>query len=113
MTEQFGNEPALLLSLAECHFTLATPANYQQAAGLYHQLISRSLPDAQGKFPSRYWQAWTRYLQICDLTNQHTDVILSRIASLKAEDSTLGGNPWAALLTALQDRYAAAKTTVK
>lgn len=113
LTGQFGDEPDLLMTIAECHFKLASAANDQQAAKLYHQLISRSLPDAQGQFPSRYWQAWTRYLQICDRTHQHTDVIASRIHSLKAEDPTLGGEPWAVLLKALQDRYAGSQTPIK
>lgn len=113
LLEQFVSEPALWLTLAECHFQLKIPANYQQAARLYHKVISRSLPDADGKFPSRYWLAWTRYLQICDLTNQHVDVIVSRIASLKAEDATLGGEPYASLLNALSARHAENATPVK
>ncbi len=113
LTGQFGDEPDLLMTIAECHFKLASPANFQQAAKLYHQIISRSLPDAKGKFPSRYWQAWTRYLQICDRTKQHTDVIASRINSLKAEDPTLGGEPWAVLLGSLFERYTASQTPIK
>lgn len=113
LVEQFESEPALWLTLAECHYQLKIPDGYQQAAKLYHQLISRSLPDAQGKFPPRYWHAWTRYLQVCDLTNQHTDVILSRIASLKAEDSTLGGEPYQSLLNALASKYTVTPHQVK
>jgi len=105
LAQQFESEPDLWLALGECHYRLELGANYQQAAKLFHQLIGRSLPDAQGKFPIRYWHAWTRYLQICDLTNQHTHVIVSRIASLKAEDPTLGGEPYASLLRALNAKY--------
>lgn len=105
LTEQFDAEPALWLAVAQCHLKLALPANYQQAAMVYRKLITRSIPDAQGRFPSWYWLSWARYLRICDLTNQYTDIILARVDALKAEDPTLGGEPYATMLGTLAAKY--------
>jgi hypothetical protein len=113
LAQQFDSELALWLATAECHFKLALPANYQQAAKIYHKLITRSLPDTNGQYPGWYWQAWARYLNICDLTEQHTDIILSRIQSLEAEDSTLGGEPYATMLRKLALKYSSAQPITK
>ncbi|MBL4701226.1 MAG: hypothetical protein JKX85_08200 [Phycisphaeraceae bacterium] len=106
LAEQFEADVALWMTIAQCHFKLEMAANYQQASRIYHTIITQSMPNKEGHFAEQYWHAWVRYLQICDLTKQHTNIIWSRISSLEAEDSELGGEPYRSILLKLKEQYA-------
>lgn len=105
---KFKNDAGVLNAVAESLFAVGDKPSFDQAKGLYTQII-RFLPTdpVTGKGPPLWWNAWMRYLQILDATGgASTDIVLS-VRKLLKRDPALGGDPYATELKRLEVKHTA------
>jgi len=104
--EKFDQDGDVISEYAEALYAVGGQANLVEAGELYKILISGLPPDEGGVYPSLYWNAWMRYLQVAEKTNSHTDIINARVRTLEASDPNLGGEPFASELRRLKNKFA-------
>jgi hypothetical protein len=98
----FPNDAAVISQHADALFGQGDQQSLAQAARYYDQII-RGIQ--QAPFPSVWWNAWLRRLQINDRLNQGTADIPLRVRQLRLEDPNLGGPRYRAGLEALAEKY--------
>ncbi len=100
LIQQFDRDARVIHELAQTFFELGSEADMAEA-GRYYQKLIEGLSAAD----PHYWNAWMRYLQICDRTGRHTHIIADRIRTLRASDPKLGGEPYQTELVRLSEKY--------
>ncbi|WP_432797564.1 hypothetical protein [Poriferisphaera sp. WC338] len=88
LESSFPDNLDLIQTLAELQFNQNTDGSLRAAAKHYARIIT-SIPEPP--YPTHYWHAWLRQLQISDKLNYKTDDIPLHIRQLRLRDSKLGG----------------------
>lgn len=101
LMQRFGGDAELIHEYAEARFAEGGDEALQDAARHYDQLITGLQPP----YPSLWWNAWMRRLQINDQLGQATDTIAMRVRQLRQTDPDLGGPPYRGVLERLEGRH--------
>jgi hypothetical protein len=102
----YGGEAQVIHEMAETYFAEGTDDSLLRAGQLYSQITQGLRPDSDGRYPSLFFQAWMRFMQVCDRLDQFTDQIPLTVAQLKQTDPNLGGEPYKSELERLSTKHA-------
>jgi len=91
---QYPNDADVIHQTAEALYLLGTDEALNRATALYTALIDGLPADENGVYPTRYYNAWMRYLQISDRLSRNTADIALTVRQLRLSDPRLGGEPY-------------------
>lgn len=101
LLEDYPDDSELIHHMGESLFAIGSEPALLEAAGYYDRLINGMAPP----YPSIWWNAWLRRLQIMAKLNQSIEDIPLCIRSLKLTDPNLGGEPYLSEFNRLAVRY--------
>ena len=105
LTGRYPDDADVIHETAEALYLLGTDEALTRATGLYTALIDGLPADETGVYPTRYYNAWMRYLQISDKLSQNTADIALTVRQLQLSDPNLGGEPYKSELEKLLARH--------
>jgi hypothetical protein len=101
----YADDAEVIHQAAEAYFALGTQPALVKATALYTRLIEGLPTQRDGSYPPRYYNAYMRYLQICDKQKRLTGDIALTVRQLQLSDPDLGGEPYKSELERLLGKY--------
>jgi len=102
----YGGEAQVIHEMAETYFAEGTDDSLLRAGQLYSQITQGLRPGDDGRYPTLFFQAWMRFMQVCDRLDQYSEQIPLTVAQLKMTDPNLGGEPYKSELERLSTKHA-------